>query len=301
MYWKKLFGLAALAVPGLCAAIGQPSAGDLARSVALETRQAASTLATWLWQSTLVADSAGTAQFLSFCRANGVTKVYVQIDPDIQAAAWQSFIAQCAAAGITVDALMGNHEWVIGSGKPTLQDSLDWIKQFQGSAPANSKFAGIHMDVEPWAFADWDSNQSFYIQGWQNVVQQVSTFGKQLNMPVAADLPFWTYTLTSPTTGQTLDLWLLNVLDSATFMTYRNTAAGVVSLTPPILSAAHATGKRVWFAVETTQVEEGNVSYFGKSAATLASDLKQIASSAAGDTSFAGIGVHDYNGWRALS
>jgi hypothetical protein len=43
---------------------------------------------------------------------------------------------------------MGNAQWILGGGTPSLQSNLEWIDQYQGNASANAKFSGIHMDVE---------------------------------------------------------------------------------------------------------------------------------------------------------
>jgi hypothetical protein len=121
-------------------------------------------------------------------------------------------------------------------------------------------------------------------------------------MPVAADLPFYAYQLNSSTAGQTVDIWMLEKLDSAAFMTYRSTASAVEELAAPILAAGDTTGTPVWVSVEVTEDDEADyLSFYGQSASTLNSALTAIANSSEGYTSFLGIAVHDYNGWLALA
>jgi hypothetical protein len=123
--------------------------------------------------------------------------------------------------------------------------------------------------------------------------------GKTLGLPVAADLPFWANSIKCPGTSQTLDVWMLSKLNSATFMTYRNTPSNLMEIAIPILKAGVAAGKPVWLAVETTDADQANtplISYYGKGSATLFRDLATVAAKAAAYSSFAGIAIHDYNG-----
>lgn len=140
-----------------------------------------------------------------------------------------------------------------------------------------------------------------YIPKWQTIVTNVVSFGHSLNLAVAADLPFWSYTLADPATGETMDTWMLNALDAATFMTYRNDVTELLDVAALPLAAADAAGKPVYLAVETVEVaDEPKVSFKGFSVKTLSLDLADIAASASNHTSFAGIAVHDYSGWLAM-
>uniref|UniRef100_A0A8H7K4P8 Uncharacterized protein n=1 Tax=Bionectria ochroleuca TaxID=29856 RepID=A0A8H7K4P8_BIOOC len=262
--------------------------------------QAQAPLGTWLWESTIISDTAKVAEFFDTTVSRGVERVFAQANGDIQTTDWQNFISQCASKGMTVEALIGNPQWVIGTGTPSLQSQLDWIKQYQAAAITNSGFAGIHMDVEPWGLDDWDANKAKYIEGWQGVAQKVASLASSLGITVAADLPFWANTLDSTITGQTVDIWMLNLLDYATFMTYRNTVPALLDIATPVLAAGNEVGKPVWLAVETIQLPEDNLSYYGQPVSKLQSDLNEIATAVQGQSSFAGIAVHDYDGWSAL-
>ncbi|VUC30551.1 unnamed protein product [Clonostachys rosea] len=257
-------------------------------------------LGTWLWESTIISDTAKVATFLDYTVSNGVQRVFAQVNTDIQTSDWQNFISQCAGNGMKVEALIGNPQWVIGTGTPSLQSQLDWIQTYQAAATTNSGFTGIHMDVEPWGLDDWETNKAKYIEGWEEVAQKVASSASSLGITVAADLPFWANTLDSTTAGQTIDIWMLKLLDYATFMTYRNTVPAFLEIAAPVLAAGNEVGKPVWLAVETISLPEEDLSYYGQSASKLQSDLNEIAAASQGNASFAGIAVHDYDGWSAL-
>jgi hypothetical protein len=128
----------------------------------------------------------------------------------------------------------------------------------------------------------------------------VTFFGRRLNLTVAADLPFWANTIQSASSTAKMDRWTLGLVDSATFMTYRSDAAQLLDIAGAALAAGDAEGKPVWLAVETTDVGDERLSYFGKSASKLAADLETVQIGAQGHASFAGIAVHDSVGWPAL-
>ena len=84
-------------------------------------------------------------------------------------------------------------------------------------------------------------------------------------------------------------------------MTYRNTASEILSISTSVLEAGVKTGKKVWLAVETTDVvDEDIISYFGMAYSTLMADLKIVEKTASGYARFAGVGIHDYNGLLGL-
>lgn len=133
------------------------------------------------------------------------------------------------------------------------------------------------------------------------MVNNITSFGKTLGMTIAADLPFWAYIMSDPTTGETMDVWMLNKLDSVTFMTYRNTVDELVDVAAKPLAAADSAGKPVWLAVETRASTEAKVSFKGLATVTsLSSKLQSIEADCSNHTSFSGIAVHDYVGWLAL-
>ncbi|KAH8199970.1 hypothetical protein TruAng_005851 [Truncatella angustata] len=257
--------------------------------------------AIWLWSSDLLQDDTKVTEFLSFAESNEINSVYTLIDRDMGDEVFVSFIAQCNASGIAVEALMGNAQWITGGGDPTLESQLNWLEQYQGNASAESQFSAIHMDVEPWGLDGWTTNTETYTSALQSIVTQVKTLGEALGLPVVADLPYWAYTIECPTTGQTLDSWMLNNLDSAVFMTYRNTAAELLDIATKALEAGNTAGKPVWLAVETVDAADSLlISYYSKTKSALFEDLVSIKTTASSHSSFAGIAIHDYDGVVAL-
>lgn len=105
--------------------------------------------ATWLWDAAILQDSAQAADFLAFAASKGVTRVYAGVDADVPNEAFGRFIEGCSARGITVGALIGNPQWILDRGTPSLGDNLDWIRQYQDGVSADSaRFGEVHVDIE---------------------------------------------------------------------------------------------------------------------------------------------------------
>jgi len=109
---------------------------------------AATDRATWLWDATLFQDNAQVSKFLTFAESKGVKKVYAGVNADVPNAAFSGFISQCSTMSIAVGALIGNSQWILDQGTPSIDDNLSWIEQYQASAAANAKFKEVHMDIE---------------------------------------------------------------------------------------------------------------------------------------------------------
>lgn len=120
----------------------------IAQSTASLVAAAATDRATWLWDATLFQDNSKVSKFLTFAVSKGVKKVYAGVNADVPNAAFGSFISQCSAKGIAVGALIGNSQWILDQGSPSIDDNLSWIEQYQASAAANAKFKEVHMDIE---------------------------------------------------------------------------------------------------------------------------------------------------------
>ncbi|KAF2713907.1 hypothetical protein K504DRAFT_462385 [Pleomassaria siparia CBS 279.74] len=297
MHWCTY--LLALAMPALSAAV------PLLSPRATQTHSRSM----WLWNSDIILNSTSVSDFISVAKSpkNNINRVYALMDRDMGNAVWQSFIQQCTARGITVEALTGDAQWIVGGtsgGGPTLKYELNWLKQYQNSAPLGARFAGIHMDIEPWGLSGWSSNEQTYVNSLVSIVNTVSTFAKSNSLTVASDLPFWANQI--PCQGVFLDTCLLPLLDAVNFMTYRNTPANLLSVSKPVLNSVNSASSStaIWLAVETSSGDPNSslISYAGLSLKTMLHDMTVVDKNVTkGWNKFAGIAIHDYANFIAMS
>ncbi|KAJ4294073.1 hypothetical protein N0V90_007762 [Kalmusia sp. IMI 367209] len=295
MHWCNY--LLALAAPALSLPLAP-------RSTAEPTDRAI-----WLWNSDIIQSDAQVATFLSKMTAkdHAFSTVLALIDRDMGFDAWESFVKKCTAAGLKVEALMGDAQWVLGKTTedgPTLDHELSWIKQYQAKVSSDAKLAGIHLDVEPGSLDDFDANKATYVEALVDIVGKVKTTAESLDLPVGADLPFWANTVACG--DATLDTCLLDKLDSVTFMTYRNTASSLLGIADPVLKAVKAvdSSKPVWLSVETSSTcsDVSLISYAEKGLSTMLTDLVKVETSAKKKSSgFAGVAVHSYTDFLTMT
>lgn len=102
----------------------------------------------WFWNAQKIQDQTEVTQLINFAKSYNIKTLYTEMNTGLSNSAYQSFIAKCTAQNIRVQALIGDSSWATSAGFPNLQPKLDWLKQYQASAPASSRFSAIHFDVE---------------------------------------------------------------------------------------------------------------------------------------------------------
>lgn len=255
--------------------------------------------ASWLWDTALIKKSG--PDVLSFYKNQGVNVIYLQINRNINSLYYKDFIRQAGAIGIEVHALDGNSAWSLVAQRPKLTTMFKWIENYQATAGANEKFKGIHVDIEPYLLSQWTTNQKSLISQWQSNVLYMVQRANDLQLPIAADLPFWLNNFKVPDGTSTLSSWMIKQYDSVTLMSYRDTGTGVFNAAKAGLQEGAALGKKVFTGVETNNTPEGDtISFYEEGADYMNDELVKLVELAGTYSSFGGIAVHDYTGWKAL-
>jgi hypothetical protein len=249
-------------------------------SLGLNTKAADSKdRATWLWNPwTIVSDEAGT---LSFLENKQVNKLYLQIDRDIPSKVYRSFIEKAYGAGIRVYALDGAPDWAAPKGYTSQNQLMNWLGTYQTGSTAPQKFAGVHLDVEPYLYSGWSSNQADTIKTYQALLTKAKNSTDALKLPLEVDIPFWFDTVSYKNTyGKgVLAEWIITNTSSVTIMAYRDSAAAIIDLVKNEVALAAKHGKSIVVGVETAQTNEGDqISFFEEGEAYMNGQLDQVQS-----------------------
>jgi hypothetical protein len=277
--------------------------------------------ATWIWKTEeIVGNHDQIDQFVTFAHRNGIGRVYIHINPDISHQSMAHLIRKCSTLssdGIVVEALMGDAAWIHNpQAHESLQVRLRWVADYQAryANEAQVLLQGLHLDIEPWQLDGWRGpEQPDLIREWLSCVQYLKSWAQtqQPPLPVAADLPFWLHTLQSADSGESLDITMMEILDGATFMTYRNSPRGLMDIAGEALLACWRCEKRkeqIYLGVETVPSEEGShISYHGMSGHKLRGDLGclegghgLIKKREPHEMWYGGLAVHDYHAWLKM-
>ncbi|MGA3216174.1 MAG: hypothetical protein ABSD97_10870 [Acidimicrobiales bacterium] len=104
---------------------------------------------------------------------------------------FRRLVAEAAAKGLRVQALMGDLEWAT-SGPAGINEALAVMTELRGIS-AGEMAAGFQLDVEPWGLPDWASHEVAYALDYDQMVRQVAAFWKAGNFPgtLGFAVPFW--------------------------------------------------------------------------------------------------------------
>lgn len=255
--------------------------------------------ATWVWDTTQIEKNP--QEVLKFAVDHDINTIYLQINRDVKIPYYTEFIRKARAYNIAVDVMDGRAAWGLTESREQIASFLDWIEVYQNQVEPNEKFAGIHLDIEPHVHPEWKTNQASVITQWQGNVQYIVDRAALMNMPVAADLPFWLDNYKIPGSTMAVSSWMIRKFDSITIMAYRDTAAAIYNVAKDELAEASQLGKTISIAVETKQSKEGEfITFYEEGSAYMESQLKLVEKLAAEHSSFKGFSIHEYTSWKTL-
>lgn len=243
--------------------------------------------AMWVWKWYQNRD------LISFARSHGIGRLFVSAPPGFstsQRARYSDLLSRAAAAGITVDALSGDPSWVNNRAQ-----AVAWAQE----VVSFHSFAGLHLDVEPYALSSWNTNQSGTIANYLSMLSQVRSAAPSYRFE--ADIPFWFNTI--PWNGSSLDIAVFHIVDAATLMTYRNVASGgngIIAIGQAEFNDGVALGRPVRLAVETNPDPLAEVTFYNTSVSYMNGQLSQVDAAYATSPLYRGVAIEDYLGYRAL-
>lgn len=245
--------------------------------------------ATWLWSDAPPADVVGWAT------GHGVSQLFVRVPAGGPTSAERDRLRRLAdlarPAGIRLIALGGAPSWT------TEHDTaLAWLR----AADDTGLFAGYHLDVEPYLLPGWSTARGRTVSAYLALLSRLRF---EARLPLEVDAPFWYGRI--PARGGTLAAEVLRRVDAVTVMSYRDRGTGVGSIwsvSRDWLALGASQGKRVRLGAETGPLAECPYCTFAEEGATaLAAALAAVDAAAREAPAFAGIAVHHYDSWRALT
>lgn len=263
------------------------------------------TRATWIWNSSLIAKEAD--QILSFAKQNRINLIFLQVNPKQDIGEYRAFIGQANRAGIAVHALDGDPSWARPENKHKMTELVEWVRSYNEQAAPSEKITGIHLDMEPYNQPAWNTDQrQGIIDEWLTAMDDFSEFGKSLKgVELGADLPFWLdqVPVHPAQTATTMNRWMLEKLDYVTIMAYRNQAlsqGGIVDVVKNEMETADRLNKKVIVGIETNPTGDSYTTFYKSNLSDAAKQVLLAEQSLRAYSSYQGIAVHDYEGWKSL-
>lgn len=119
----------------------------------------------YIWSSSFA--ETNNQKLLEYLKKQGLSHLFLSVGPDTSLYEKAKAFNQLASKqGITTEMLIGNNQLV------HYEDRTDEFHQLAERAE-RIQFDGIHLDVEPHTFDDWDSNREKYLRDYVSMVEAV--------------------------------------------------------------------------------------------------------------------------------
>ncbi|MGH8245324.1 MAG: hypothetical protein ACREUU_02705, partial [Gammaproteobacteria bacterium] len=236
--------------------------------------------ALWVWETkSLFHQPAEADRFFRFCSGTKIDELYLAVElsqtrtdrgPEFQlqdADRYGEFLARAHRHGLRVEGLIGTPEWAARENHAHALAAAEAVLAFNSIVPPESKFDGVHYDVEPYLLLGY-SDPSYRPQIQREFLEMVSRCAEKVRaqpgIGLSCDVPAWFYPahpfnreeLLVQFNGEvkTVGEHLTDLLDTVTLMDYRNQAAGsrgIIALGLPALAYAATKGRKIVVGVET--------------------------------------------------
>ena len=281
--------------------------------------------ALWVWDAAPLLQARSARQdFFDFCGERGIDTAWVQVtrtlggnrlehDED-----WRDLLDEAHRRGVKIHALDGDPAYMLPGHDYDVLQLVDTIIRFNRDAPADRRFDGIHLDIEPHRLAGWqlpvirERLLGDYLELNAHIQRIVRAAG---GIEYGVDIPFW-WQYPDDQTGAAIgdvtfngvrkaaSFHILDLVDNVGLMDYRNVARGddgIIAHARAVLDYADGKPSKVFVGVETSpvaRVELPKLTFDGRSNAEMERELALARDAFIGHQSFAGFAIHHYVPYR---
>jgi hypothetical protein len=291
----------------------------------------------WVWTTEgILSDTSKTNMFIKEVRRSGVTQVYLYLTaaqvPKVQTQL-RSLISMLRRTNILAFGMEGWRGYFSdASGPGGLYEAVDALANYNANVNTDERFVGFMSDMEPQDGQGAGANlfhngiresalttvqladRDRLLTDWLTILKNVRDRAHAAGLRVAASLPSWTDNYYGEPVLATLlnrreDVthFLMGLVDDYCIMSYNTSPSNIANRILSKLRYANTLPQapRVFGAVETHSGVGSGVSYgdtAGKNTkATVIADLNTVLGILdGGNPTFAGMNIHDWEGWRDL-
>ena len=237
----------------------------------------------WWWNSHLDSDI-----YLTFAKENGINEIYYCSSEFGEETS--SFIDSANKLGIDVYWLQGEYQW-LDDATPLL-NKIEKYRKYQTDYP-NSKFSGIHLDIEPHQNPDFQNSRGDLILKLIELADLLKENYDDISFDY--DIPFWLDdVITYKNVSCQAYKHIIDIADRVFVMSYRDSADSIIDIASEELDYAESIGKKIILSVECSSEEGDKVSFAEEGRIVLKEELiklKQILKDKIG------LSVHHIKSW----
>lgn len=222
------------------------------------------TVGVWWWKNQ------DPDKYLEFASKNDVDEIYY-CDYNLDENTYD-FVKKANEKGFKVFALWGEKEWIESkSSFDTLMHKYYLYEQTY----ADAKLAGVHLDVEPHQFEDFDLKRNEYLKKYIDFIDIVVS--EHTTVDFDFDIPFWFNDLIEHD-GETKELYkhVIDIANRVFVMSYRDTAEAIFNVAKDELLYAKETSKQIAVCVEMDSDESDIVSFKQESKEIMYNEITKL-------------------------
>lgn len=135
----------------------------------------------YMWSSAFA--ETNNQKLLQYLKREDFSHLFLSVGPDTSLYEKAKAFNQLASKqGITAEMLIGNNQLV------NYENRADEFRQIANRAK-RLQFKGIHLDVEPHTFDDWDSNRETYLRSYVNMLEAVRASLENTSLKLSISIP----------------------------------------------------------------------------------------------------------------
>ncbi|HTP13991.1 MAG TPA: hypothetical protein VMM37_10185 [Bacteroidota bacterium] len=264
------------------------SATTRAPSARARIRPTPPSRATWVWNTdSLLANPGERARMLSTIESGHFSEVYLQVprsflDDSARDTELRDLVRNLTTRGASVYALSGDPEFTLLRNYSVVERTIHRVISCNRTATADSRFAGFHLDAEPYLLPGFGGpRRNWILNQYLTVTERAARLCHSNDLRFGTDIPFW-FNLPDEFTGavdsiayngttKLVNEFVTDWADEICVMSYRTAALGtngIVSVSLGELAYAEEQGKTVFVGLETGDVPDEDHYYFGGTPAT---------------------------------
>ncbi len=277
---------------------------ELSRDAPIPSRKAAH-LGTWVWRKETVLGGDERQTLIDFARRRGVTDLYVAIADEYETPeglhALADLLRGARQAHIQLTWVCGDPTWALSTHHAGALAMIDWAVRVNALLREQSlpPIFALQYDVEPYLLPEWKAAPETVEPQYLALLAKLRDATRAASFELWLDLPFWLDERSFQ--GTPLGKLAIRSADGIVIMAYRSTAEGIVDKATALLGEPDARARSVVVAIETSCREEPLTTLCGISPPALDRTLSEVQGRLGSFEAFAGLAVHPYEGWRALS
>ncbi|MBD3807512.1 MAG: hypothetical protein IE880_02205 [Epsilonproteobacteria bacterium] len=190
--------------------------------------------------------------------------------------------------------------WMLVSGEPTTQMIDQWIAQILDFNSIGGQILGLSLDMEPWS-QFLDQNDPNNMVEWQEFLDFVTYVGDNLHnngLLLSISMPFWTDNINSDVfpNNRPIVYDIIDIADETIIMDYTTNLTNFINFAANELSYADSVNKDIKIAIETSNVNDDNISFYSNPEAMI-----PFLQTSFDNSSFAGYTIHYLDAFANLS